>query len=86
MDFTAMILKALLGAAFDMNTYIGVAVGALLAPMWISVYKLLKAVVVSKVPFASFIFGKLESSVDEIEHRIEPVADAIKDKADKVGK
>lgn len=77
MDFTAMILKILAGALFDVHTYIGVVVGAVTAPLWLAVYNYVKTVVVQKIPAALGLINKLEESVDKLEDKAEVVTDIV---------
>lgn len=77
MDFTAMILKVLGGALFDVHTYVGIAVGAVTAPLWVAVYNYVKTVVLQKIPAALGLITKLEESVDKLEDKAEVVTDIV---------
>lgn len=82
MDFTLMILKALSGAAFDMNTYIGIAVGALLSRVWIAVYELAKSSIILKLPLAAVVIKRFEMAVRNLLNKVKPFADKVQEKAD----
>ncbi len=83
MDFTAMILKLLAGAVFDVHTYIGIVVGAVTAPLWLAVYNLAKTVVVQKIPAALGLINKLEESVDKLEDKAEVVTAVVEAETEK---
>lgn len=83
MDFTFYILGLLAKSVISPYTYVGIALGALFSPLWIAAYNFVKYKVVKKIPFASFFFNKVESTVDTLQDVAEPVAEKLEKKLTK---
>lgn len=82
MDFTAMILKILVASAFNVHTYVGIAVGAICAPLWIALYNYVKVLIVEKIPGSALFIAMFEKSVDKLEDKIAPVTDMLEKKTE----
>lgn len=78
MDIVGSIFNLLFSSIFSINTYIGIVLGALFTPLWISIWRFAKAKLLAKFPGASIAFHQVEIAVSVVEQELTPAVESAK--------
>lgn len=78
MDIIGSIFNLLVSSLFSVQTYVGVVLGILFTPLWVSVWNFAKAKLTSKFPSASIVIKEVEIGVGVVKAELDPAVDAAK--------
>lgn len=80
LDMMAYGMKLLTMSVFDINTYVGIVLGALFTPFFVTLYNYVKAWIIKQLPVAEVAIEEVEDTVEKIQDRLDPIVDRIEDK------
>jgi len=82
-NIVSYIWSLLAGSVFDINTYIGIILGVIFAPFFVTLAKFIKRKLVTKWPWTKYLIGNIEAAADVVVATIDPMLDKAEDKMKK---
>jgi hypothetical protein len=77
MDFVSMIWNVLAGSVFNIHTYVGIALGAMFTPLWVSLYNFAVSELETKVPDAKPVVTEVTDAVNTVVDEVNVAANVV---------
>lgn len=77
-SIVSTIMGIITGSFFDLHTYVGIFLGTCFAPVFVSIWKWLKAFIIKKDPAAATVVNEIQDVANAVVADITPVADIVK--------